>query len=95
MYVFFIRRTPTKIFVRESHVERMGQIQDVSYEILNVLEFNRQVLYSDANLLLACSLFMSLLLIRNHFLSSTRKRQSVICRYPDGRLVLYCKAIIH
>ncbi|KAL8106257.1 hypothetical protein AgCh_029880 [Apium graveolens] len=59
---FFYRRTPTKIFVRESHVERMGQIQDVSYEILNVLEFN-----------------------------STRKRQSVICRYPDGRLVLYCK----
>ncbi|KAL1807211.1 hypothetical protein ACET3Z_030279 [Daucus carota] len=59
---FFYRRTPTKIFVRESHVERMGQIEDVSYEILNVLEFN-----------------------------STRKRQSVICRYPDGRLVLYCK----
>ncbi|KAK1365815.1 Phospholipid-transporting ATPase [Heracleum sosnowskyi] len=59
---FFYRRTPTKIFVRESHVEKMGQIQDVSYEILNVLEFN-----------------------------STRKRQSVICRYPDGRLVLYCK----
>lgn len=23
--------------------------------------------------------------------SSTRKRQSVICRYPNGRLVLYCK----
>ncbi|KAK4399757.1 Phospholipid-transporting ATPase 3 [Sesamum angolense] len=22
---------------------------------------------------------------------STRKRQSVVCRYPDGRLVLYCK----
>ncbi|KAL8479474.1 hypothetical protein ACS0TY_026390 [Phlomoides rotata] len=36
--------------------------KDVSYEILNVLEFN-----------------------------STRKRQSVVCRYPDGRLVLYCK----
>ncbi|KHG08329.1 Phospholipid-transporting ATPase 3 -like protein [Gossypium arboreum] len=50
------------IYVRESHVERMGKIQDVSYEILNVLEFN-----------------------------STRKRQSVVCRYPDGRLVLYCK----
>ncbi|KAA8529495.1 hypothetical protein F0562_033706 [Nyssa sinensis] len=59
---FFYRRTPTMIHVRESHVEKMGKIQDVSYEILNVLEFN-----------------------------STRKRQSVVCRYPDGRLVLYCK----
>ncbi|QCD82674.1 phospholipid-transporting ATPase 3 [Vigna unguiculata] len=59
---FFYRRTPTMIYVRESHVEKMGKIQDVSYEILNVLEFN-----------------------------STRKRQSVVCRYPDGRLVLYCK----
>ncbi|XP_019431016.1 PREDICTED: phospholipid-transporting ATPase 3-like isoform X2 [Lupinus angustifolius] len=59
---FFYRRTPTMIYVRESHVEKMGNIQDVSYEILNVLEFN-----------------------------STRKRQSVICRYPDGRLMLYCK----
>ncbi|GMJ04749.1 aminophospholipid ATPase 3 [Hibiscus trionum] len=59
---FFYRRTPTTIYVRESHVERMGKIQDVSYEILNVLEFN-----------------------------STRKRQSVVCRHPDGRLVLYCK----
>ncbi|XP_022776002.1 phospholipid-transporting ATPase 3-like isoform X2 [Durio zibethinus] len=59
---FFYRRTPTMIYVRESHVERMGKIQDVSYEILNVLEFN-----------------------------STRKRQSVVCRYPDGRLVLYSK----
>uniref|UniRef100_A0A803MB35 Phospholipid-transporting ATPase n=1 Tax=Chenopodium quinoa TaxID=63459 RepID=A0A803MB35_CHEQI len=59
---FFYRRTPTTIYVRESHVERMGKIEDVPYEILNVLEFN-----------------------------STRKRQSVVCRYPDGRLVLYCK----
>ncbi|PIA47079.1 hypothetical protein AQUCO_01400049v1 [Aquilegia coerulea] len=59
---FFYRRTPTAIMVRESHVEKMGKFQDVTYEILNVLEFN-----------------------------STRKRQSVICRYPDGRLVLYCK----
>ncbi|XP_039014026.1 phospholipid-transporting ATPase 3-like [Hibiscus syriacus] len=59
---FFYRRTPTMIYVRESHVERMGKTEDVSYEILNVLEFN-----------------------------STRKRQSVVCRYPDGRLVLYCK----
>ncbi|GLT86354.1 hypothetical protein SLE2022_044990 [Rubroshorea leprosula] len=59
---FFYRRTPTMVYVRESHVERMGKIQDVPYEILNVLEFN-----------------------------STRKRQSVVCRYPDGRLVLYCK----
>uniref|UniRef100_A0A2N9EC35 Phospholipid-transporting ATPase n=1 Tax=Fagus sylvatica TaxID=28930 RepID=A0A2N9EC35_FAGSY len=59
---FFYRRTPTMICVRESHVEKIGKIQDVSYEILNVLEFN-----------------------------STRKRQSVVCRYLDGRLVLYCK----
>ncbi|KDP21262.1 hypothetical protein JCGZ_21733 [Jatropha curcas] len=59
---FFYKRTPTMIYVRESHVEKMGKIQDVPYEILNVLEFN-----------------------------STRKRQSVVCRYPDGRLVLYCK----
>eukprot|EP00250_Pteridium_aquilinum_P005611 c15683_g1_i1 orf=163-3783(+) len=59
---FFFRRSPTSIKVRESHVEKIGRIQDVEYEILNVLEFN-----------------------------STRKRQSVICRYPSGRLVLYCK----
>ncbi|GAB4839904.1 Phospholipid-transporting ATPase 3 [Ancistrocladus abbreviatus] len=59
---FFYRRTPTLIYVRESHVEKMGHVQDVPYEILNVLEFN-----------------------------STRKRQSVVCRYPEGRLVLYCK----
>nr|CAD1822517.1 unnamed protein product [Ananas comosus var. bracteatus] len=59
---FFYRRTPTTVVVRESHVEKMGKVQDVSYEILNVLEFN-----------------------------STRKRQSVVCRYPNGRLVLYCK----
>ncbi|XP_050236678.1 phospholipid-transporting ATPase 3 [Mercurialis annua] len=59
---FFYRRTPTTIYVRESHAEKMGKVQDVSYEILNVLEFN-----------------------------STRKRQSVVCRYPDGRLTLYCK----
>ncbi|XP_022942468.1 phospholipid-transporting ATPase 3-like [Cucurbita moschata] len=59
---FFYRRTPTTIYVRESHVEKMGKILDVSYEILNVLEFN-----------------------------SVRKRQSVVCRYSDGRLVLYCK----
>ncbi|PPS12170.1 hypothetical protein GOBAR_AA08472 [Gossypium barbadense] len=58
---FFYRRTPTMIYVRESHVEKMGKTQDVSYEILNVLEFN------------------------------TRKRQSVVCRYRDGRLVLFCK----
>ncbi|PWZ57859.1 Phospholipid-transporting ATPase 3 [Zea mays] len=59
---FFYRRTPTTVMVRESHVERMGSIQDVPYEILNVLEFN-----------------------------STRKRQSVVCRFTNGRLVLYCK----
>ncbi|KAL8483558.1 hypothetical protein ACS0TY_026298 [Phlomoides rotata] len=39
---FFYRRTPTMIFVRESHLEKMGKVQDVSYEILNVLEFNRE-----------------------------------------------------
>lgn len=39
----FCRRTPTTVMVRESHVERMGSIQDVPYEILNVLEFNRRV----------------------------------------------------
>ncbi|KAI3696543.1 hypothetical protein L1987_79561 [Smallanthus sonchifolius] len=59
---FFYRRTPTMIYVRESHVEKMGKVQDVTYEILNVLEFN-----------------------------STRKRQSVVCRYGKGKLVLYCK----
>ncbi|KAI8021768.1 Phospholipid-transporting ATPase 3 [Camellia lanceoleosa] len=58
----FYRRTPTLIYVRESHAGKMGKVQDVAYEILNVLEFN-----------------------------SIRKRQSVVCRYPDGRLVLYCK----
>ena len=40
-YVCSHRRTPTTIVVRESHVEKMGKIQDVVYEILNVLEFNR------------------------------------------------------
>ncbi|CAI5977694.1 unnamed protein product [Closterium sp. NIES-65] len=59
---FFYRRTPTTIKVRESHVERLGRVQDCEYEVLNVLEFN-----------------------------SMRKRQSVICRCPDGRIVLYCK----
>ncbi|RAL40050.1 unnamed protein product [Cuscuta campestris] len=59
---FFYRRTPTMVYVRESHVDDIRKTQDVAYEILNVLEFN-----------------------------STRKRQSVVCRYPDGRLVLYCK----
>jgi len=37
------RRTPTMVYVRESHVEKMGKIQDVAYEILNVLEFNRSI----------------------------------------------------
>ncbi|GAQ83484.1 phospholipid-transporting ATPase 3 [Klebsormidium nitens] len=59
---FFYRRTPATIRVQESHVEKLGRIQDLEYEVLNVLEFN-----------------------------STRKRQSVICRHPSGRLVLYCK----
>lgn len=58
------RRSPTSILVRESHVEKVGRVQDCEYEILNVLEFN-----------------------------SLRKRQSVICRCPDGRIVLYCKVI--
>jgi hypothetical protein len=35
--------------VRESHVERMGSIQDVPYEILNVLEFNRCGLFVNLN----------------------------------------------
>ncbi|KAI8021765.1 Phospholipid-transporting ATPase 3 [Camellia lanceoleosa] len=38
--MFFLRRTPTLIYVRESHAEKMGKVQDVAYEILNVLEFN-------------------------------------------------------
>ncbi|XP_024380189.1 phospholipid-transporting ATPase 3 isoform X3 [Physcomitrium patens] len=59
---FFYLRSPTAIRVREAHVEKLHKLQDVEYEILNVLEFN-----------------------------SVRKRQSVICRYPDGQLVLYCK----
>lgn len=29
------------IMVRESHIENIGKFQDVSYEVLNVLEFNR------------------------------------------------------
>ncbi|KAF5945304.1 hypothetical protein HYC85_015532 [Camellia sinensis] len=37
----FYRRTPTLIYVRESHAGKMGKVQDVAYEILNVLEFNR------------------------------------------------------
>ncbi|KAG6764746.1 hypothetical protein POTOM_032232 [Populus tomentosa] len=60
--IVYSMRTTTMIYILESHVEKMGKIQDVAYEILNVLEFN-----------------------------STRKRQSVVCRYPNGRLVLYCK----
>lgn len=42
----FLRRTPTMIYVRESHVEKMGKVQDVTYEILNVLEFNRYTMYT-------------------------------------------------
>jgi hypothetical protein len=41
----FCRRTPTTVMVRETHVERMGSIQDIAYEILNVLEFNRSALF--------------------------------------------------
>lgn len=29
------------IYIRESHVEKMGKVEDVAYEVLNVLEFNR------------------------------------------------------
>ncbi|KAJ0490911.1 putative P-type phospholipid transporter [Helianthus annuus] len=35
------RRMPTMVYVGESPVEKMGKDQDVTYEILNVLEFNR------------------------------------------------------
>lgn len=89
------------IYVRESHVEKMGKIQDVSYEILNVLEFNRWVyicfyfaFFGFNNLsLFTTSGLTALTSINVCFLNSTRKRQSVVCRYPDGRLVLYCKVI--
>ncbi|KAG8503506.1 hypothetical protein CXB51_001463 [Gossypium anomalum] len=86
----FCRRTPTMIYVRESHVERMGKIQDVSYEILNVLEFNR------FGCIFAPIILYEFFLVGTNvysfsLLNSTRKRQSVVCRYPDGRLVLYCK----
>ncbi|KAG9155197.1 hypothetical protein Leryth_020464 [Lithospermum erythrorhizon] len=37
------------------------------------------------------SSFISELPQRYMSFNSTRKRQSVVCRYPDGRLVLYCK----
>ena len=50
------------MLVRESHVEKLGRVVDVEYEILNILEFN-----------------------------SVRKRQSVVCKHPDGRIVLYSK----
>lgn len=38
---YYCRRTPTMIMVRESHIEKIGKNEDFSYEILNVLEFNR------------------------------------------------------
>jgi hypothetical protein len=38
---WFGRRSPTAVRVREAHVEKLGQVVDVEYEILNVLEFNR------------------------------------------------------
>ena len=95
---FFYRRTPTTIRVRESHVEKMGKIQDVGYEILNVLEFNRQSFYCHSKFILLenpsffipfsnCQLMLTKVIVS----FSTRKCQSVICRYPNGRLVLYCK----
>lgn len=37
---FFYRRTVSSVFVRESHVEGLGCMQDVEYKILNVLEFS-------------------------------------------------------
>lgn len=43
LILHFCRRTPTLIYVRESHVEKMGKVQDIPYEILNVLEFNRSL----------------------------------------------------
>ncbi|KAM7262201.1 hypothetical protein ACFE04_021278 [Oxalis oulophora] len=36
------RRIPTMIYVRESHVEKMGKMDDVAYEIFNVMEFNKK-----------------------------------------------------
>lgn len=84
--------------VRESHVDRMGSMQDVAYEILNVLEFNRSALfglkfdrlnhYSALHTLLPFSFDLTLCCTY-----STRKRQSVVCRFPNGKLVLYCKVI--
>lgn len=54
-YKIFCRRTPTMIYVRESHVEKMGRIQDVPYEILNVLEFNRfQYILACISILITC-----------------------------------------
>lgn len=72
----------------------MGKVQDVPYEILNVLEFNRWVRSSD--LCIVCYLMPDDANVDCKFWweFSTRKRQSVVCRYPDGRLVLYCKVII-
>ncbi|KAK2983651.1 hypothetical protein RJ640_023185 [Escallonia rubra] len=64
--MYFLRRTLAMIYVLQSHVEKMGKVQDVSYEILNVLS--------------TCGM---------------RKRQSVICHYPDGRHVLYCKVELY
>jgi phospholipid-transporting ATPase len=81
--------------VRESHVEKMGKVQDVQYEILNVLEFNR----SDFKALFIHFFFFKIFNYTFYYLGyifliySTRKRQSVVCRYPNGRLVLYCKVI--
>jgi phospholipid-transporting ATPase len=92
------------IYVRESHVEKMGKIQDVSYEILNVLEFNRWIyIILCFFVIFLVHLFIVIYKFRIDFsnincnpcfVTSTRKRQSVICRYPDGRLVLYCKVIV-
>lgn len=89
------------MYVRESHVEKMGKIQDVAYEILNVLEFNRSFFLARVQQVyktVKCFFISSLPCFIHPFEiytmhNSTRKRQSVVCRYPDGRLVLYCKVI--
>lgn len=49
-----LRRSPTTICVRESHVEKLGDVQDVSYEILNVLEFNRSAMFLNTLVIHGC-----------------------------------------
>lgn len=54
------KRNLDSLFVRETQVD--GQVKDVEYKILNVLEF-----------------------------TSARKRQSVIFKTPEGKIILGCK----